>query len=491
MKRNWDDHFNSTLPAPKIYPYQWSWDSGLVSIGNSYIDIERAMLELDSLFNAQWKNGMIPHIVFHRPSETYWPSPKYHEIQRSKNSPKHVLTSGMTQPPIHAISCYYIYRNAHKKLTTRVDREKVNYFLKRMFPKLQNFHRYLLTDRDPEHSGLATIFHPWESGMDNSPIWDFIVKKIIKENKGNLPSVSRRKDIRALYKETGDTDADHDAARRIREEEKQRPSENLYRVFIFLLDQMKQCNYDEEIMYKTLSFKVKDVLFNSIFYLANKCLQNIASVINIDDGANSMREIKGWLRLQKMGFTKYLKRRTSDWPAAIETRRKRTIRTKTTQYVYYDFDVNENCNIKRLTFSCFIPMFAGLPNKLEVRNLIQTMLQKSYLGINNKSCFRLVPSYYAEEGEGFDPERYWRGPVWININWMFYYGLLENGYRRHAEEIKRGILSLVQREGFWEYYHTFTGKGLGAKNFSWTSALTLDLICSEKNSDFKNSSDKV
>jgi hypothetical protein len=34
------------------------------------------------------------------------------------------------------------------------------------------FHRYLLTARDPEKSGLVTIFHPWESGFDNSPRWD-------------------------------------------------------------------------------------------------------------------------------------------------------------------------------------------------------------------------------------------------------------------------------------------------------------------------------
>lgn len=53
------------------------------------------------------------------------------------------------------------------------------------------------------------------------------------------------------------------------------------------------------------------------------------------------------------------------------------------------------------------------------------------------------------------------------------------------EKIKRGLLSLVQQEGFWEYYHTFRGKGLGAKNFSWTSALTLDLIRSEKSSELK------
>jgi len=50
-------------------------------------------------------------------------------------------------------------------------------------------------------------------------------------------------------------------------------------------------------------------------------------------------------------------------------------------------------------------------------------------------------------------------------------------------------LYLVQQEGFWEYYHTFTGKGLGTKNFSWTSALILDLICGEKSSD--STSDKI
>jgi len=43
---------------------------------------------------------------------------------------------------------------------------------------------------------------------------------------------------------------------------------------------MKQCNSDEKIMYKTLSFKVKDVPFNSMFYLANNCLLNIASILD-------------------------------------------------------------------------------------------------------------------------------------------------------------------------------------------------------------------
>ena len=44
-------------------------------------------------------------------------------------------------------------------------------FLGEVYPKLLAWHRYLATARDPEGSGLVTIYHPWESGTDNSPRW--------------------------------------------------------------------------------------------------------------------------------------------------------------------------------------------------------------------------------------------------------------------------------------------------------------------------------
>ena len=53
-----------TIPSATLYPHQWSWDSCFIAIGNSYFNSDRAMKELEYLFDAQWKNGMIPHIVF-------------------------------------------------------------------------------------------------------------------------------------------------------------------------------------------------------------------------------------------------------------------------------------------------------------------------------------------------------------------------------------------------------------------------------------------
>ena len=129
------------------------------------------MRELKYLFDAQCKNGMIPHIVFNEKEKTYFPTAEFYEIRRSPDAPKHVGTSRMTQPPVQAIACFYIYNNSN-------DKERSKEFLKMVYPNLLNFHRYLMTERDPEKSGLVTLFHPWESGRDDSPIWDDALSRI-------------------------------------------------------------------------------------------------------------------------------------------------------------------------------------------------------------------------------------------------------------------------------------------------------------------------
>jgi hypothetical protein len=59
---NWTGEY--TMPGPRLYPHQWSWDSAFIAIGYSRYDQERAMRELRHLFEAQWKNGLLPQIVF-------------------------------------------------------------------------------------------------------------------------------------------------------------------------------------------------------------------------------------------------------------------------------------------------------------------------------------------------------------------------------------------------------------------------------------------
>src|SRR6056297_3443005 len=70
-----NDRGDYTVPTAGLYPYQWNWDSAFAAWGFSTFDIDRAWTELETLFSAQWPDGMAPHIVFWKPDPGYFPGP--------------------------------------------------------------------------------------------------------------------------------------------------------------------------------------------------------------------------------------------------------------------------------------------------------------------------------------------------------------------------------------------------------------------------------
>ena len=55
-----------TLPTNnKLYPAQWNWDSAFIALGYSYFNLNFALKEIKTLLDGQWKDGMVPHILFH------------------------------------------------------------------------------------------------------------------------------------------------------------------------------------------------------------------------------------------------------------------------------------------------------------------------------------------------------------------------------------------------------------------------------------------
>ena len=76
----------------------------------------------------------------------------------------------------------------------------------------------------------------------------------------------------------------------------------------------------------------------------------------------------------------------------------------------------------------------------------------------------------------FGPQRYWQGPSWMNANWLVMDGLRRYGYTDHADALRETSLEMVEKSGFAEYFDPNTGEPLGAHNFSWTAALTIDLL---------------
>jgi hypothetical protein len=79
--------------------------------------------------------------------------------------------SGVAQPPIHATAALRVYEPAK-------DTPQATAFLQWLLLRLSAWHDYLHRERDPECEGLVYTRHPWESGMDNSPMWDQIMQRL-------------------------------------------------------------------------------------------------------------------------------------------------------------------------------------------------------------------------------------------------------------------------------------------------------------------------
>jgi glycogen debranching enzyme len=88
-----------------------------------------------------------------------------------------------------------------------------------------------------------------------------------------------------------------------------------------------------------------------------------------------------------------------------------------------------------------------------------------------------IPSVSREEPAfhpGFDLWRCWRGPSWVNTAWLLAPAIHELGYTAEAERIVASLVLAAERHGFREYYNPLTGRGLGTRNFGW-STLLVDL----------------
>jgi glycogen debranching enzyme len=87
-------------------------------------------------------------------------------------------------------------------------------------------------------------------------------------------------------------------------------------------------------------------------------------------------------------------------------------------------------------------------------------------------------STVARSDPRYAPNQMWRGPTWVNINYLFCEGLERVGHADLARELRRRTLELVmQHNDIYEYYHPETGTRppKAAPIFGWTSAVFIDL----------------
>ncbi|MEU2729607.1 hypothetical protein ABZ650_17990 [Streptomyces griseoviridis] len=416
LEANWTG--TSTVPSRGLYPHQWSWDSAFVAIGLRHLSPLRAQTELETLLAAQWDDGRIPHIVFNPsvPLDAYFPSPDFWRSStagRAAGAPRTVQTSGIVQPPVHALAVWLVHR-ADPGLS------HARGFLARMYPRLAAWHRYLLHRRDLGGAGLASVVHPWEQGMDNSPCWDAPLARVAP-----APARSFRR-----------ADLDHGAA-------EDRPTDLDYGRYVRLAADYRDAEYRDG----GGEFAVEDPAFNALLIASEYALAAIAHELGATGTARHARAER---------LTRVLRERLWDQAAGVFRCR----------------DVRGGGLVPERSVSGLVPLLLpGLPRET-VAALVDTAYGPHF-GLGSGT--RLPPSYDLL-GEAFDPHRYWRGPAWFNTAWLLERGLRTHGELARADALREAFLDVAGTSGYAEYVDPFTGEACGATGFGWTAALTLDLL---------------
>ena len=421
-----------TRAAPGLYPHQWSWDSAFIAIGLAHLDVRRAARELRSLFAHQWRTGKVPHIVFNpeAPPKSYYPGAEHWACAAASPDapPAPPYTSCLTQPPVHAIALWRIWEAAGREGEEALSFMRT--FLHDIYPRLLAWHRYLLTYRDPEESGLVTIYHPWGSGTDNSPRWDAALAAV--EVGEELPPYPRY-DLQHV------TDPS------------QRPTNADYDRYLWLVKLIKKAGCDERTIYRSHPFLVKDVLSSAILVAANEALLEIAEVVGASEEDREL--IAGWAERGRRGLD-------ACWDDDLK--------------LCLDYDLRADKPLRVRTVAGFAPLIAGRQSSERLEALLEVLDSSAFAG-HPGLRWPLPPSTSPAELR-FHPRSYWRGPTWPVINWLLWWSLLRAGEGERAERLRRISLEQLASGGFGEYFDPYAGEPLGSTRQSWTAAVALDWL---------------
>jgi len=416
-----------TRAAPDLYPHQWSWDAAFVAVGLAHVDVRRACLELDTLFAGQWRTGMLPHIVFDPAEEGYFPGPdRWACADHSEDAPRAPRTSGICQPPVHALAVERIAQVAgHRggEAAAVVDR-----WLPSAYARMLAWHRYLVRHRDPSGAGLLTIYHGWESGMDNSPRWDAAYAGV--EIGADLPPYRRR-----------DTTVVADPS--------QRPTQLEYDRYLWIVEELKRARYDDARIQESASFLTTDVFMSAVFAAANDALAELSRRL----GRPEADELEEYAERFRHGVAV-----TVDPASGLAL----------------DTDLRTGRPLGAETLAGFAPLVCGGLQAGTEQEMIGLLSSARWTG--HSSLRHPVLPTTSPASQAFRPRAYWRGPSWPVINWFFAWTLARRGAFECAAPLRRATLDQLGDGALAEYYEPISGEALGSLDQSWSAAAALDLL---------------
>lgn len=329
-----------------------------------------------------------------------------------------VPTTGITQPPVAGFAALRMFERAK-------DRALAENHVRALLPRIHAWHRWFFDSRDPRGTGLVAVIHPWETGRDNSVDWDAAFERVPTEGVGTF---TRR--------DTQHANPSH------------RPTDEQYKRYIWLVQHFRSLGWDNTKLHDASPFQVVDPGFNAILLRSCADLAELADALGEAEIAAQSRAFaaKGIDALETLWSTPH------------------------GQYLCLDRTTGQL--IDSPSIGGILTAFAGIPAQrcAALATRIDTL---------GKSCEYLVPSHDPTH-PAFDSLRYWRGPVWLIVNYMISDGLERAGQGVMADRIKADCLRLIERSGFAEYYDPLTAEGCGGDAFTWTAAMVIEILNSQK-----------
>lgn len=286
-------------------------------------------------------------------------------------------------------------------------------FLKEMYPKLVAYHNWWYSNRDHDKNGIAEyggMVHEYNNNKE-----EIILAAAWESGMDNAP----RFDVNGHGE--GDTGVD---------------------VFE---------NKDKNGNIIGYSINQESVDLNAYLYAEKGFLKSMADILGYkDDSKNFEQDAKK--------VSEYVNKNMFD---------------KETGF-FYDLQINEDGSEKKLLVNRgkgpegWIPLWAKMATQDQADKVVKNMVDSSKFDT-------LIPLGTAsQDNPSFDPNKYWRGPVWLDQALYGIEALQNYGYKDDAERMSKKIFDnaegLIGDGPIRENYNPITGEGLHTKNFSWSAS---------------------
>lgn len=139
--------YEAMTPSKINYVGLWLWDSAMHALAYRHVDPELARNQIRAMLQHQFPNGMVPDAIYDEGI--------VHTID-------HPIVGEVTKPPILTWAALKLHES-----DPDID------FLQEIYVPLVRLNAWWFTMNDDDGDGLVQYNHPYSSGLDDSPLWDY------------------------------------------------------------------------------------------------------------------------------------------------------------------------------------------------------------------------------------------------------------------------------------------------------------------------------